>query len=461
MREAEASLPAGHSDANKGGLGVQGLHELLPFCTEKQAAAVLALIEHEGNATHAAASLGISRSTVRDAVRQARKKADAGTLRPLPPMHPEDHELKGVSVKRDGDGNITSQWDKSGKAPDVPAAFEPVPPGHHVSKVSTFVVNGKPVAQWIQAPQDKIEQEAALMAALESHVTSYVRPVEPLAPPTITDGRLQVHYMLGDPHVGMLAWGPEVNGADFDLKIAEADLHAAMDRLVAGAAPSTTCRICNLGDFFHAQDDKQATPKSGNKLSCDSRAFKVLDVGIGIKCRLIDRALEKHEIVYVDIVPGNHDPMAAIWLQFVIRQTYKNEPRVIVTPNADPYLFSEFGANMFLICHGDGAPAKDLPGLMAARQPELWGRTRYRFAKQGHLHHSARKEYPGCLWECFQTLATKDDWHHKEGYDSIQSACAITYHETFGEFDRKIVGLELARAWAALQHGAHGHGSAA
>lgn len=449
MREATrrdgAARHSGHSES--GGLGAAGLEELLPFCTGAQARCVQALIEHEGNATHAAASLGFTRNAVRDAVKKARKKADQA-LRPLPPMHPEGHVLGGVSVKRDGSGNITSQWDKSKQAPDDVAPFEPVPPGHHVTHTSTMLAHGKPTIQWVSADHERAARESALRAALESHAERYVRPVEPLSAPTATNEKLQVHYTLGDPHVGMLAWGPEVGGKDFDLRIAESDLLAAMDRLVAGAAPSQTCRLLNLGDFFHAEDDRQATPKSGNKLSVDSRTFKILDVGIGIKCRLIDRALEKHEIVYVDTVPGNHDPMAAIWLQFVIRQTYKNEPRVIVTPNADPYLFSEFGRNMFLTCHGDGARPQDLPGLMAARQPAMWGRARYRFAKQGHLHHSQRKEFPGCLWECFQTLATKDDWHHKEGYDSEQSACAITYHADFGEWDRKIVGLEMARAHA-------------
>ena len=435
---------SGHSES---GEGDPDLVALLPFCTPRQAECVQALIAHEGNAYKAAEALGCSRGTVRSAVKQARAKADKA-LRPLPPMHPKGHVLKGVSVKRDGDGNITGQWDKSKEAPDDPAAFEPVPPGHHVSKVSTFVVNGKPVAQWIQAPQDKIEQEAALHVALKKALSEYVRPVEPLAASVLyTDARTETHYMFGDPHIGMLAYAPET-GEAFDLKIAEADLLGAMDRLVAGAAPSRVGVLCPLGDNFHADDDRQVTPAHGHKLSVDSRAPKVARVGINTVRRLIDRGLEKHQEMHVRIVPGNHDPVTSRWLALCLEMLYENEPRVTVFSNVNPVQMWEFGLNMFMLSHGDGFKLEQSAGIMAARAPEMWGRTRFRYSDQGHKHSDATIELPGVLARRHRTLAPKDDFASKFGYESGRDAKAYTFHELYGEIECKTVGIAWARVAA-------------
>jgi hypothetical protein len=425
------------------------LHDLLPFCTEKQAAAVLALIEPEGNATRAAVSLGVTRNTIRTAIQQARKKADAGTLRPLPAMYPEDHELKGVSVKRDGNGKIASQWDKSGKAPDVPAAFEPVPPGHHVSKVSTFVVNGKPVAQWIQAPQDKIEQEAALHVALRASIASYVVPVEPVAPPGYVDEDTHAVIPVGDSHIGMLASKDET-GANSDLKIQEKDLLAAVDHLVAGMPPSATCTIIPLGDNIHADDDQQVTPAHKHKLDVDGRAPKVARTAINIYRRMIDRALQRFAVVNVEVVGGNHDVVTSTWLRIALELIYENEPRVWVNPSPAALRVWSFGVCMFGTCHGDGIKPERMLGVMSARYREIWGRCKFVYGFQGHRHRKLVLEQDGGVVEIFRTLTGKDAFAAKNGYESGEDLVGITYHKDYGEIERKTVGKLLARSGRAV-----------
>lgn len=448
MREANRSGDDACHSGHNGSLGTQGLTDLLPFCTEKQAAAVLALIEHDGNGYNAATALGVTRSTIRSAVQQARKKADASTLRPLPPMHPEGHELKGVSVKRDGDGKITSQWDKSKEAADSPPAFDVVPPGHHVSNVTTGLINGKPVIQWVRAPQDKIEQERALIASIRSSLAEYVVPVAPVEPPGFVDEDTHGVIPIGDTHIGMLA-NKDETGASSDLKIQERDLLSAIDDLVAGMRPSSTCTIIPLGDNIHADDDQQVTPAHKHKLDVDGRAPKVARTAINIYRRMIDRALQRFQSVRVEVVGGNHDVVTSTWLRIALELIYENEPRVFVNPSAAALRVWAFGKNLFATCHGDGIKPENMMGVIAARHREMWGAAEFVYGFQGHRHRKAVIEKDGGVVEVFRTLTGKDAFAAKFGYESGEDMVGITYHKRFGEIERKTVGKLLARSKGA------------
>ena len=243
----------------------------------------------------------------------------------------------------------------------------------------------------------------------------------------------------------MLAWGREV-GADFDVKIAEKDLLGCVDMLVDRAPDSKHAVLANVGDFFHAENDSQLTPRGGNKLDCDTRWAKVTDIGFMLMRRLVDRLRGKHEHVRVVNVPGNHDPYMARMLTLWLKAVYEDEPRVEIVDNANPYMYLRHGKNLFGFAHGDGTKIEQLPGIMAADRAEDWGSTDFRMWVTGHIHHITRKEFPGCLVESFRTLATRDFWHHQKGYRSGQSLQAITFDEEFGEITRSTVDLKFVRA---------------
>lgn len=416
--------------------------ELLSVATELEALVVFAWARGL-TFKQIGAELGIEEEAARGRMRQCRrrlvKKDGAGN--PMPP----GQRLRGVSVLTDKSGALERRWDKTERDSDDPAAFEPIPEGHHVKKVSTMLDGqGKPRVQWIQSEADAVQREADAIAALRESIAEYVRPVEPLAAPTFTDADTETHYMLGDPHIGMLAYAPET-GEAFDLKIAERDLLGAMDRLVAGAPRSSVGVLCPLGDNFHADDDRQVTPAHGHKLSVDSRAPKVARVGLNIMRRLIDRGLERHDVMHVRIVPGNHDPVTSRWLALCLEALYENEPRVVVFSNVNPVQIWEFGLNMFMLSHGDGFKLERSAGVMSTREPAMWGRTKFRYSDQGHKHSDKTVELDGALGRHHRTLAPKDDYASKNAFESGQSAKAYTFHRAFGEIECKTVGVDLAR----------------
>lgn len=368
-----------------------------------------------------------------------------------PPI-PEGHELQGLSTLTDlQTGEAKAEWAKTRPAgADEPPT--PIPENFLLKRASVMQrADGTTVIQWSSYEPEKQAQFEAIKAAVVDHVATYIRNgnVEAPAPaPAITDADLLVAYPLGDPHIGMLAWADEVGGlaGHFDLRIAERELCECMVQLVARAPAAAEAIVVNLGDFWHAEDDRQATPKSGHKLDVDGRAGKVGRVGLAILRRLVDTALTKHARVRVRSIPGNHDPHSSFWIPEVMRALYANEPRVVVEDGFNPYQFDTWGKVLLGWAHGDGAKLEALGEIMATDAPEMWGASSFRYWNTGHVHHWSEKELRGCVVTTHRTLAGRDAWHHHSGYRSGRALKALAYHREWGLDSVAVVGVERVRA---------------
>jgi hypothetical protein len=358
----------------------------------------------------------------------------------------EGLELKAQTVKVNADGSLNHRYDKSHTARE-PERFEIVPEAHHVIKTTTRVdADGRVGMQYVTSKHDEAAREAAMLGAWKRHAELYKGlACEVLGPLPKCDEELLAVYPLGDPHIGMLAWAPEV-GEHFDLKIATRELLTCVRIMVDGAPPAKEAIITNLGDFLHAQDDQQRTPGHGHKLDVDGRAAKVLDAGHALLRAIVDTALSKHEHVTIRNLPGNHDPQVAAMLAMWLRAVYEREPRVTVADAFAPYQFDRFGLTLLGWAHGDGAKAEALPLLMANARPQDWGATTEHVWHTGHVHHLSTKEYTGCVVETHRTMAGKDHWHTSKGYSAKRSLSMVAYHRVFGEVTRNRVGLERVRS---------------
>lgn len=363
----------------------------------------------------------------------------------LPHYIPEGHELGGVSRLTDAKGQTKGEWAKTRVAgADEPPV--PIPESFLLDKSSVMRRgDGSTVVEWSSYKRDAVAKWESVKTAITEHVAEYVSPVSAVDGPVVTDADRLVVYPLGDPHIGMLAWANEV-GQSFDLKIAERELVECMKQLVARSPASEEAIVCNLGDFWHSQDDTQRTPKGGNKLDVDGRTGKVGRVGLRIFRTIIDTALQKHSRVRVRSVPGNHDPQTSFWLPEVMRATYANEPRVTVEDGFAPYQFDVFGRVLLGWAHGDGAKLEALGEIMATDRPAEWGAASFRYWNTGHVHHWAQKELRGCFIDTHRTLAGRDHWHHHSGYRSGQALKAVAYHREYGLDSVAVVGIERVRA---------------
>ena len=369
----------------------------------------MSLAEHNGNQTHAATSLGMSRATFKARILSAKARG-------IEPSNSQMATLHGNNPKFD--------------------LVHPVPAPYILAGASTYYnKDGQKAGQWIKTKLDHRKTEELIKATVQALGKSIEATAPILPPPSYTTDKLLVTYPIGDPHFGMYAWAAE-SGEDFDLAIAKRLTLSAVDRLVDSVPNADVGIVLPLGDVFHADDQSNMTPGHGNPLDVDSRFVKVLGVGIEAFRHAILRALQKHNKVIVRFIRGNHDPNAVWALAFTIHAYFSNEPRVTVDLSPSRFWYYRFGKVLIGSTHGDSTKTEQLPGIMAADKPEDWGETKHRYWYTGHIHHKMVKEYPGVVCESFRTLAARDAWHAGSGYRAGRDMQAIVLHFDHGEVER-------------------------
>jgi hypothetical protein len=317
-------------------------------------------------------------------------------------------------------------------------------PGHFVSGVAPGFLMGKVTVQraadgvvertWErQSPDQHTEMER-----LKTFATFLGETVQGLAPVSVGPGHkaedLLCLYPWGDPHFGMYAWWQDA-GADFDLDIAESLTVSAVDRLVASAPRGSVGLLLNLGDMFHADNQRNET-QSGHKLDVDGRWAKVQQVGLRAMIHCIRRMLEHHSRVIVRINKGNHDGHSSYALSLMLSCYFHSDPRVSVDLSPGVCWYHEFGNVLLGSTHGDTVKGKDMGAVMAADKPQAWGRTTHRYWYVGHVHHKDVKEYPGVIVEYVRTLAARDAWHQGQGYRAGRDMQLVVFHQEHGEIER-------------------------
>jgi hypothetical protein len=330
----------------------------------------------------------------------------------------------------------------AGYAPGASNITSVSPAGFTVKRLSArFNSNGEPVGGWLISEPSKERQLEALKQAVDDVVADMRGLSQPTPPPEFADTDLLTVIPLGDPHFGMLAWAKE-SGEDFDLEIAERLTVNAVDRLCAMTPATETALLLNLGDFFHADNGSNRTPRGGNELDVDGRFQKIASIGFRAMIRCVDRLLQKHAKVIVRNNRGNHDPHQAAMLTIAMEAYYHENPRVTVDASPSGFFYYRFGRTLIGSTHGDGAKLADLPIIMASDRKDDWAASDFRVWHCGHFHHDQVKEHVGCTVETHRTLAATDAWHNYQGYRSGRDMKAVIYHREFGEMSRVRCGVE-------------------
>lgn len=324
------------------------------------------------------------------------------------------------------------------------AALAGYSPEHEMSKTvpAPFIVKGtstlydeegKAKLQWVKTTVDQQQLESMLTEMVQVFASG-VKPTKPAKAPKHSEDDLLCVYPMGDPHFGMYAWCEDA-GEDFDIEIAERLTCGAIDRLIDSAPDASVALLLNLGDMFHADNQKNVT-NSGHQLDVDGRWSKVQRAGLKAMIYCIDRLLLKHEKVVFRVNKGNHDGHSSYALALMLSCYYDKEPRVEIDLSPSPVWYYQFGKTLIGSTHGDTIKGKDMMGVMAADRPEEWGKTRHRYWYVGHVHHHDSKEYAGGVVEYFRTLAAKDAWHAGQGYRAGRDMRLIVIHKDHGEIER-------------------------
>jgi hypothetical protein len=188
--------------------------------------------------------------------------------------------------------------------------------------------------------------------------------------------------------------------------------------------------------LLHSDGYDPVTSRSKNQLDVDGRWPKVLRAAVDLIIYTVDLALKRHAHVLLRILPGNHDEESAIAVALALSLYYSANPRVSVDDDPSRFWWWSWGTTLLGATHGDKAKMKDLPLIMAARNPEAWGRAKHRHIMTGHIHTQTGIEVSGVTVESFRTPTPPDAWHSQMGYGAGRSLTAITLHKTDGELGR-------------------------
>ena len=317
------------------------------------------------------------------------------------------------------------------------------PEGYQLGKITQLYKSddGK-VMEWRHLMPEALHEQS--IAALEEWARASISPLPVVPEPNIDSLFELTVYPIPDVHLGQYSWGKET-GNSYDLDIAVKTVKDTFAKLVQKAPASANAIVLGLGDFFHADGNDARTPKSQNALDVDSRYGKVQWMGAELMIQTVDLALKKHKHVTVKVLPGNHDPRGGDALTIALWFRYLDNPRVTVDRGPALHWFYQWGEVMLAAHHGHETKPEQMPGVMSAYEPKMWGETQYRYALLGHWHKRAKgfasNESNGAVWEIFQAITAKDAWNRGKGHASGRSITAITYDQKDGEVTRTLVPI--------------------
>lgn len=311
-----------------------------------------------------------------------------------------------------------------------------VPDGFAIKGVSTYIDrDGAQAGQWVKTDADKKRQAELMMQALNNSLADYKGRSKPYKAPKKLNADLLAVYPFGDPHIGMYSWAAET-GSDFDCDIAERSMFCAVDYLCDATQAAETAIILSVGDTFHADTRDNRSLNSGHSFDVDTRWSRVMEIGVSIMLRCIDRALQKHKRVIFRAMKGNHDWHGADALNIAVKMFYSNNKRVTVDTSPAYFWYHQFGNVLIGSTHGNSCKPDALPAIMADDVPDMWGTSEHRYWYTGHIHTRQVMEFRGCTWESFRTLAPRDAWHAEKGYKGRQDMFAIAHDRQCGEVYR-------------------------
>lgn len=227
-----------------------------------------------------------------------------------------------------------------------------------------------------------------------------------VVPNTITN-QVMV-YTLTDFHLGMMAWGEETLGVDWNLEKAEKLFVAYIDHIIHTTPNTERAVFANVGDFLHFDGLLAVTPAHKHILDTDTRYQLLVRTAIRCVKYAIEKLSEKHNHLTVVMAEGNHDEASSVWLREAFKVMYSENPNIEVVDSPNPYSTVQFGNTAFYFHHGHKSKVTEIAPKLACMFPKLHGDTEHRYVFMGHYHHHYEKEDNGYTVMQMRTLAPND-----------------------------------------------------
>lgn len=280
-----------------------------------------------------------------------------------------------------------------------------------------------------------LKPEAAESESLIDRVAAAFDGLEGVTvpPPVSIDGDHMTVYPLYDMHIGMMAWGRETRGQDFDLKLMKSDLMQSIAKVMKRSPDSSEALIILGGDTIHVNDHFNETPASGHHQDADGRFEKIIDVAIEAISGAIEMVAQKHASVKVVVLRGNHDETSHIVLKAALKQRYRETPHISFPVlhgwDKSEIFWIAFGDTLVIAHHGDKMKPERLALIAADKCPDWSGKT-CRVILTGHIHTFKVLDLPGVTHYSLRAFCPPDAYGANFG--GVRGLAAMTFDKQDG-----------------------------
>lgn len=262
-------------------------------------------------------------------------------------------------------------------------------------------------------------------------VLADVPPAPRIAAPAHTKkGYLGLH-VVSDLHYGATISQDEA-GIEYNREIAQDRARTGFAECNAAMPPCEVAVVLYNGDTTHANDDKHRTPKSGHPLRVEGSHQSNLFAVEHVIAWQTDEALAKHDRVYLVIKPGNHDPNTPAPLIMAMRARYRDNPRVTVVDDENPYFVFQMGRLFVCAHHGDGASPMKRALSIPHKFRREWGVSDFHWFFTGDKHHAKADTFGGLHWRQVPSIISLEQHSHAEGYSDTSGMYAAWFDTETG-----------------------------
>ena len=333
----------------------------------------------------------------------------------------------------------SSNLAKKGHGHGNKAVAKYVPDGFAVKGTSTMIdAEGNEKIRWVKTSIDNERLEVLMEQAREAFCSELPKAIPSESLNVNFDDSTLAMYPVFDLHIGAMAHKHEC-GENYDTATAEKVMNGFFDYSVDKAPNSKNAVLVLGGDFLHYDSLEAKTPASGHILDSDSRYAKIVYVAIRSVRRAISRMMEKHQVVDIKVISGNHDEAGMVWLRAALAAFYEDEPRVNVDVSPAAMMMTSFGTTLIGYTHGHQMRKADTRlTVMATDFRKLFGQSEYVYTHSGHWHSQKITETNLGIDEVHGQLGSPDAYSANGGWRSQRQAAVIVYHKEFGEVGRFI-----------------------
>jgi hypothetical protein len=377
--------------------------------THKEQQALDAFLEYR-NKTEVARSLGVAESTIRATLKRVERKGLAPWLSGA--ITPDHLSVAKSTVQYGPDGEVQREWKR-------------------------LLPNAEAMTDFVDSLCERAKG---------------VLKIAPIPKITRQSKDVLAEICCFDAHIGMYAEAGETNSQNYDSDIAIKRIHNTTDALLCRMNNPEHIVVTFGGDMLHSDTRSNKTEMSGNVLDVDSRYHMVVEKAVTACYDVVAMACEIAQKVTVIILEGNHSWHSEVWLAQVLKAAYSECDRVEIVMQRSARKHMVWGDNLLVWTHGDGVAMTKWQGIISTEFAQLWGKTKWRHLKMGHIHHkNARSgkslvtsdqnggwvENHGLLVEYLPALSATDAWHASKGFiGSQQAMTGFEYHKKQGLITR-------------------------